>query len=585
VIDMNDSKQTLQNLLGLAVFAFLLPVPLLGAEASFDLQALLEEAQTNALIPVIVSYRGDFDANAMRQSMRFAERTTRRYTVAQRLQVTAENGRSIADYAIAQGARNVRQLKLVNSVAMEATAETINALLTDPNIIQIRPDRVSDAPLPMAGIGAPPEWNISAIGVEPLWQRGYLGGSVVVAIMDTGVDVQHPELADNWRGGTNSWFDPYGEHATPYDRSGHGTQVAGIIAGGDLNGTSIGVAPEAQWIAAKIYDDAGIGTESSIHLAFEWLLDPDGDPLTDDAPDVVNNSWNVGFDGDCDSVFLADIEALKAADIAVTFSAGNSGPMPSSDVSPANNSGVVSTGATDLNALVTTFSSRGPSTCDGSLFPKLVAPGDSVMTTDLSFGGNAFYVEVSGTSFASSHVAGVLALLRDAVPPVSVAELESALLGTATDINIAGPDNTAGYGLINAPAALDVLSFPVDMDGDGYGPATDCDDTNDSIYPGAPERGRDGIDQDCNGYDMTFKVHQAVYSHDGGSLLLRITSRYGPDANIEIIGVGPLTYRDYRKDWYINGGGVDGYENPTIVVKGIEGELTVKPRKPTPKRR
>ena len=232
MIDMTDSKQTLPNLSVLAVSVFLLSAPLLGAEASFDLQELLENAQAGELIPVIVSYRGGFDATAMRQSMRFAERETRRYTVAQRLKVIDGNSRSIADYAIAQGAQNVRQLKLANSVAMEATRAIIDALLTEPNIIQIRPDRVTDAPLPMTGIGAPAEWNISAIGVEPLWQRGYLGGSVVVAVMDTGVDVQHPELAVNWRGGTNSWFDPYGEHATPYDRSGHGTQVLGIIAGG-----------------------------------------------------------------------------------------------------------------------------------------------------------------------------------------------------------------------------------------------------------------------------------------------------------------------------------------------------------------
>ncbi len=562
----------------------LLSSSLWGAEASFDLQALLETSQANELIPVIVSHRGEFDATALRRSLRFAERGTRRYMVAQRLQEVSANGQSIADFATAQGAQKVRRLKLINSVSMEATPDTINALLNDPTVIQIRPERTSGAPLPMAGIGAPIEWNIAAIGVEPLWQRGYQGGSVVVATMDTGVDVQHPELAANWRGGTNSWFDPYGEHAAPYDRSGHGTQVLGIIVGSDLNGSSIGVAPQAKWIAAKIYNDAGTATESNIHLAFEWLLDPDGDPLTDDAPDVVNNSWSIGIEGDCDSTFLPDIEALKAADIAVTFSAGNSGPAASSGVSPANNPGVQSTGAIDPNGVVTMFSSRGPSSCDGGLFPKLVAPGDSVTTTDLSFGGNDYYVEVSGTSYAAPHIAGVMALLRDAVPPVSVAELESALLGTATDADIEGPDNQTGYGLVNATASLDVLSFPVDMDGDGYGPATDCDDTDDNIFPGATERSRDGIDQDCNGYDLTFKVHQAVYSHDGGSLLLRISSRYGPEANIEVLDVGPLTYREHRNDWYLNGGSVDGYANPTIVVTGIEGEMTIKPRKPTPRR-
>ena len=575
---------TLLDRLGLAAVALLLSVPLWGAELSLDLQKALAEAPTGTLIPVIVSYREDFDAAALRKSLRFAKRDTRRYTVARKLQELGNRGIPIAELALAQGAQNVRLLRLISSVSMEATTDIINVLLADPNVIQVRPDTITEAPLPMAGSSFAPEWNIAVIDVEPLWQRGYLGGSVVVAVMDTGVDGQHPELASNWRGGSNSWFDPYGEHANPYDRSGHGTQVLGIITGGDAGGTSIGIAPEAQWIAAKIYNDAGVGTESSMHSAFEWLIDPDGDPLTDDAPDVVNNSWSITDEGICNSVFLPDIEALKAADIAVTYSAGNSGPAASSDVSPANNSRVLSVGAIDAGGLVATFSSRGPSTCDDELFPKLVAPGDGVVTTDLSFGGNAFYIEVSGTSFAAPHVAGVMALLRDAVPPVSVAEMESALLGTAVDADIAGPDNQSGYGLVDAAAALDVLSFPVDMDGDGYGPATDCDDTNASIYPGAPERTRDGVDQDCNGYDMTMKVHQAVYSHDGSSLRLRISSHYGQYADLEIVGGPALEYRQYREDWYLNGGGVDGYANPTIAVSGLEGEIDITPRKPTPRR-
>jgi len=568
----------------IAVTALVLAPLTWAAEASPDLELMLATAPGNERIPVIVAYRGDFDASALRLSTRFSQRSTRRFLVARQLQRPNATGQAIADLALTRGAEDVRLLRLANAVSMSATPGTIAALLSNPDVIQIRPDRVAEAPLPMAGIGAPVEWNIAAVDVEPLWQRGFLGGSVVVAVMDTGVDGNHPELAGNWRGGTNSWFDPYGEHALPYDRSGHGTQVLGIITGGEMSGAAIGIAPQAKWIAAKIYNDAGQATESSVHLAFEWLLDPDGDPVTDDAPDVVNGSWNVGNEGSCDSTFLPDIEALKAADIAVTFSAGNSGPGASSDVSPANNAGVLSAGATDSTGQVALFSSRGPSTCDGSLFPKLVAPGDSVTTTDLSFGGMAFYVEVSGTSYSAPHVAGVMALLRDAVPPVGVAELESALMSTAVDTDIPGPDNQAGWGLIDASAALDALSFPVDMDGDGYGPVTDCDDTDASIYPGADERFRDGIDQDCNGYDMTMKVHQAVYSHDGGSIYLRVTSRYGSHAAIEIVGVGPLQYREQRNDWFLNGGGVDGYANPTITVRGIEGEIIVKPRKPTPKR-
>ena len=90
-----------------------------------------------------------------------------------------------------------------------------------------------------------------------------------------------------WRGGSNSWYDPYGQHpAVPTDMSGHGTWTMGVMVGGDAGGTSLGVAPEAQWISVKIFNDQGGATATAIHLGFQWLLDPDGDPATPDAPDV-----------------------------------------------------------------------------------------------------------------------------------------------------------------------------------------------------------------------------------------------------------------------------------------------------------
>ena len=365
---------------------------------------------------------------------------------------------------------------------------------------------------------------------------------------------------------------------------GHGTQVMGLIVGGDGSGSSIGVAPEARWIAAKIFNDSGNATESAIHAAFQWLLDPDGDPFTDDAPDVVNHSWSIADVGICNTAFQPDIEALKAADIAMVFSAGNFGPSVETGVSPGNNPGAISSGATDFDGNVADFSSRGPSPCDGSLLPKLVAPGDAVVTTDLSFGGMSNYISVAGTSFAAPHITGVLALLRDAIPPASVDELESAIVGTAIDIAAPGPDQDSGYGLVNAADALDALSFPVDMDSDGYGPTLDCNDNDASIYPGAPEVIRDGVDQDCNGYDLTIKAEQAVYSHDGTSIYLRVTSRLDHAAELEIVGISGLEYRERYRDWFLNGGTVDGYSNPVITVRGIEGEIEITPRKPTPRR-
>jgi bacillopeptidase F len=361
-----------------------------------------------------------------------------------------------------------------------------------------------------------------------MWDAGYDGTGTVVASMDTGVDYLHPDLAAAWRDGSNSWFDPNGEHSTPYDASGHGTQTTSLMVGGDAGGHSIGVAPGAQWIAVKIFNDAGFASLSAIHQGFQWLLDPDGKPRTNDIPDVVNNSW--GFPnlvGQCYTEFSYDIEVLKAAGIAVVFSAGNRGSL--GNESPADNSASFAVGSVDSSLNVAASSSRGPSACDNSFFPEVVAPGVSVRSADLTFGGvfPDSYASVSGTSFAAPHAAGTIAMLRQANPDTSVAELEQALTSTALDLGAAGADNVSGYGIIDAVAANDLLaSNPgptcTDADSDGFfaqagcGTELDCNESDADINPDACDIKRDGIDQDCDGKDRT-KGKSCPVSDGGGT--------------------------------------------------------------------
>ncbi|MGZ5198625.1 MAG: Ig-like domain-containing protein [Telluria sp.] len=349
-----------------------------------------------------------------------------------------------------------------NSVAVVVPVRAIAALAGLPAVARVQ----YDAPVKLAalqsgsgGTGSP-GWNLSALHVPNLWNAGVQGAGVVVANMDTGVDLSHPDLEAGWRGGGDSWFDPFGEYATPGDPNGHGTQTMGLIVGGGASGAPIGVAPQARWIAARIFDHNGMSTLSVIHQAFQWLLDPDGDPATVDAPDVVNASWGLtgGTLGACNMEFNDDIVALNSAGVAVVFSAGNDGPDPATAASPAANPAAFAVGSVGADLTVAGTSSRGPSGCDGTIFPEVVAPGVSLTSSDLSFGGLPLYATVSGTSYAAPQVSGTLALLAAAFPAASVQALENAVMDSAADINTAGADNNAGHGLVDAFAAYNLLT-------------------------------------------------------------------------------------------------------------------------------
>jgi bacillopeptidase F len=289
--------------------------------------------------------------------------------------------------------------------------------------------------------------------------------------MDTGVDGQHPDLVSSWRGGTNSWYDPYSEFAQPHDGLGHGTQVMGVMVGGDVSGNNIGVAPGAHWISVKIFKDDATAFLSAIHSGFQWLLDPDGDPLTDDAPDIVNNSWgSISSQPTCDTEFHADVDALKLAGIEVVFAAGNGGPFDSSLYSPADYAEVVSVASVDEFMNVANTSSRGPSNCSTGYYPNLAAPGVGIYTSDLSPIG-AQYATVEGTSFAAPHITGIIALLKTAVPTASYSDVRNSLHTTAFDLGSPGPDDVTGFGLVDAQLALLNLRCPTgttDSDGDGW---------------------------------------------------------------------------------------------------------------------
>lgn len=563
--------------------AILIPVTLTGllfggalsnkAEAQTvapELRQAMQAAAPGEEFAVIVTLSDEPDLGPLRAE----DKSTRRALVVETLRAHAERYQPpVIGFLRAAGARNISPLWIVNGVAATVNAAAIDALANRFGVGEIRIDEELSAPVTSFETTALPEWNVAMVNAPVLWGYGAAGQGVVVASMDTGVDANHPDLSTRWRGGSNSWFDPHGQHDAPYDANGHGTQTMGLIVGGDAGGTAIGVAPGATWIAVKIFDDSGRAFTSQIHQGFQWLIDPDGDAATDDAPDVVNNSWGYDAAGACVLEFQPDIEMLKLAGIAVVFSAGNYGPESSSDASPANNPASFAAGAVDDSMTIGNFSSRGPSACDGTLFPELVAPGVAVETADLSFGGFGFYAVVSGTSFSAPHVSGGMALLAGAFPDATVVELEAALRNSAADLGPTGADNDYGHGLIDLAAAWELLGTPSpssDNDGDGYAAGEDCNDEDANVFPGAMEIKHDGVDQDCNGYDLTIDIAGAKYDSKNDRLKVEATSALGEMAELSLSGYGPMAWNPRKGKWSLTADFAGG-DPGSVTVAGIEG--------------
>jgi len=426
--------------------------PRAGARVSTEVAAAAAARPAGEALTVVVHLRDGADLSGLRglprgERSRQAVRALREHAGRQQgavlrlLEARRSEGRAGA----------VIPFWIFNGLSVSATPAVLAELARHPDVAAITPDAIDVVPTSVPA--GPPEPNLGALHVPDLWSQGLLGQGVVVATLDSGADATHPDLAGRWRGSVGGWFDPYGQHPSPVDLTGHGTWSLGVLVGGDAGGTSIGSAPGATWMAARIWNDAGAASASAIHLAFQWLLDPDGDPATDDAPDVVNGSFAFGSPG-CNVEFQADVQALVAAGIVPVFAAGNFGPGGNTSVSPANYPESIAVGSASNSGAVSFDSSRGPSACGGGVYPTVVAPGVYVNTTD-RFG---LYYAVSGTSIAAPQVAGVLALLRGGFPSASVADLRSALQGSALDLGTAGPDPASGYGFADALAAAGLLA-------------------------------------------------------------------------------------------------------------------------------
>jgi subtilisin family serine protease len=300
----------------------------------------------------------------------------------------------------------------------------------------------------------PPGWALDAIGAPEAWRTGIDGSGVTVGLIDSGASNLHEQLRGNYRGGPSSWFDPLHETSGPNDvQTGHGTAVLSCAVGQGRHDVTFGAAPGARWVAA-------VGLNGSrydnvlVTRAADWMLNVA-------QPDVLVLAFRAPGTG-CDDSLRRIVNAFRAAEIVVIFAAGNAGPGPRTDISPANysqlfpgSSNALSVGAVDSARKGDPRSSRGPSRCGGILFPQIVAPGTDVPVAAAA--ATSLYRHATGTSFAAGYVAGASALLLQQFPQARVDQIEEALRRSAIDLGAPGPDSTYGYGLISVPAAMEYL--------------------------------------------------------------------------------------------------------------------------------
>lgn len=347
-----------------------------------------------------------------------------------------------------------RPLWIVNAVAFRARPDTIAEVARLSGVAHVSIDPVGQlregVPTMKSPHGTGVAWNVALVRADALWSEGITGAGVRIGVIDTGVDATHPDLVGKMVPG--GWFDAVNGRTTPYDDHGHGTHVTGTICGGAASGTAIGVAPGARFLSAKALDKDNRFTGSDILEAGQWMADPNGDGDPSDAPNIVSCSWM--FDSQTTTAFHPMLQLWRAEGIWPVFAGGNSGPGAYSIGNPGSDPLAISVGATNSTDGIADFSSRGPAPSfapfDGVLKPDVCAPGVLVLS---SLPGGV-YGSWSGTSMATPHVAGALALLRQALPGLSFDQAYERLTTAAVDRGAPGPDPAYGNGRIDAWAMV-----------------------------------------------------------------------------------------------------------------------------------
>jgi serine protease AprX len=433
--------------------------------------------------------------------------------------------------------RNIehQSFHIVNAILVKGDRQLAETLAARPDVARIegnpvihndlpQPGPVEQSPLQPRNPGTPAtiEPGIAYTHAPDVWALGFKGETIVIAGADTGIRWTHDALKPHYRGwdGANAnhnqnWHDsihdsvgnPCGNDSPePCDDFFHGTHTIATAVGDDGGTNQVGMAPGAKWIGCRNMDQ-GTGTPARYIECMEWFLAPyplgctpnEGDPTK--APDITNNSWGCPPSEGCAANTLqAAVEAQGAAGIQMVVSAGNDGPNcgsidngaqagPPSFYEASYTVGALNTGTDTIAG----FSSRGPVTIDGSnrTKPDITAPGTN--TRSATNDCDNCYGTASGTSMASPHIAGAMALLWSAIPsfqhqiqPSRDALNDSAVFISNTQCGTAGPPNNVfGWGRIDIAAAVGTPAPTPTVSPTPVSSATPCGATTPTPTPSA----------------------------------------------------------------------------------------------------
>lgn len=345
------------------------------------------------------------------------------------------------------GGTKIKNLDLIGGMAVYLPGKAAErAILSQAEVLRIDEDVIVEA-LAQGGItGKPapsqpaevPPWGVNRIDADLVWVQT-TGDPIKVAIIDTGIDVKHPDLIANLIRGIST----VGYTTSYNDDNGHGTHVAGIVAAVDNEIGVIGVGPKIDLYAVKVLDRRGSGYLSDVIEGLDWAIA--------NGMQVVNMSLGTSAYNES---FEVAIKKVNTAGIVQVAAAGNSGPSDNTVLYPAKFSEIIAVSATDSFDAIASWSSRG-SEID------LAAPGVSIYST---YKGQT-YKTLSGTSMAAPHVAGTAALVLtvptkcdyDGSGICSPAEVQQRLEATAEQVapdTTPGKDNLYGSGLVDAEKAV-----------------------------------------------------------------------------------------------------------------------------------